>query len=445
MRLKALALLFTSLLLVTTACGSGDPGGSKEVGKADGTKEGTTVLKLSIAQSDSFIDIVKKKFEEKFPDIKLEVQSYRTGEEWTEGEFEKYQKTVNTALLSANGPDLIEVGMLPIDDFAEKKVLVNLSPYMEKGNLLDIDQLQSNALEGLKINGSLFAMTPGFYLTAFIGDQQLLDQTDFDDKSWDWKKFGTVAETLKNETQSSGQESRYALGNLPPSYFLNDMVRNNYTAFVDHDAKQAKFDTAPFIATMEEVKQMYDDGMIVEELPEGSETVFQSTGFYSFQDVVEIPFASYEAPQLLYRPHAAGQNGEMKISPGFQFAVRETSEVKEDAIKFIAFLLSEEVQNLPEREGFSMLKSVNEQKINQLQEEAQSGNLKLSDGRSVTVDKAYLAKFQEMLNSADYYPEMDGKILNMIMEESETYFSGKKSAAETAKMIQNRVMTYLNE
>ena len=39
----------------------------------------------------------------------------------------------------------------------------------------------------------------------------------------------------------------------------------------------------------------------------------------------------------------------------------------------------------------------------------------------------------------------DSSILNIITEETSAFFAGQKSAADTAKIIQDRVRTYVSE
>ncbi|MNW02119.1 hypothetical protein D3C71_1978580 [compost metagenome] len=54
-------------------------------------------------------------------------------------------------------------------------------------------------------------------------------------------------------------------------------------------------------------------------------------------------------------------------------------------------------------------------------------------------------ELKQLIQSASSLAKADDKMLSMIEEESKTYFSGQKSAEEVAKLIQNRVTTYLNE
>lgn len=60
-----------------------------------------------------------------------------------------------------------------------------------------------------------------------------------------------------------------------------------------------------------------------------------------------------------------------------------------------------------------------------------------------------LDTLREMVNKASLrdvgYINSNNKIQSIISEEVKAFFSGQKSAEDVAKLIQNRVMTYLNE
>lgn len=50
-----------------------------------------------------------------------------------------------------------------------------------------------------------------------------------------------------------------------------------------------------------------------------------------------------------------------------------------------------------------------------------------------------------MLEEAGKTSLADAKILRIAMEEVQAFMSGQKPAEEVSKLIQNRVLTYLNE
>ncbi|MNW18556.1 hypothetical protein D3C71_2181650 [compost metagenome] len=52
---------------------------------------------------------------------------------------------------------------------------------------------------------------------------------------------------------------------------------------------------------------------------------------------------------------------------------------------------------------------------------------------------------EKILNNISVYAESDLKITNIVAEETAPFFQGQKTAEEVAKVIQNKVNTYLQE
>lgn len=435
-----------ALIASLTACGSG------EGGKADKstTKEGKTVLTLSLTESNPFYQTLEKKFEEKYPDIDLQINAYKTmGEQWGPGEFEKYRTTTNAAMLSGKGMDILQVDSLPLKEYVSKGFLLNMNDLMEQDQTLDKDDLQMNILDGLKLNDGVYTIPLGYSLRVLVGNGDMLGNANvtFDDKTWDWKEFERVSKEVIHKAKESGTDEIYALASYPPEYLFQEMLYENYAAFVEPSAKKASFDSPEFVDLLQQAMKMNDDKIITSDEAKPGNQLFSSTPIMSPINFIEGPYTLFDHPKLMLLPRAgetAGQKG-ARVFTSTEFAIHAKSPAKDEAWKFITFLLSEEAQLLQEREGFSMLKSVNEKLINDLQEKVESGDYKLPNGQPAKVSDEQFNVFKQIVQSADQYVDLDSKVISIAGEESLAYFSGQKTAEEVAKLIQNRVTTYLNE
>lgn len=195
---------------------------------------------------------------------------------------------------------------------------------------------------------------------------------------------------------------------------------------------------------MQQVKTLYDEGVATSEPADKGKQLFYSTRLNSPSDFIHIPYTYFSNPKLLQKPNA-GQTGGMRIIPASHYAVQAASPVKEEALTFIAFLLSEEGQSLQEREGFALLKSINDKKLDDIQEQVKKGAYKLPNGKTAQVPDEAFQQFKQLLHSENQFAELDVKVLSIVGEEAYSFFSGQKSAEEIAKLMQNRVTTYLNE
>lgn len=447
---KCMYMIFIGILTISmTACSTGDNKGlsnTKEPAsealsntKKPVSKEGKTVVTMAMSGSlepsnyfvqsgaYGFFQTVEKKFEEKYPEIDLEFQ-------FTE-DNQKYKTTTNTALLSGKGPDIFEISSLPIEDYVSKKLLLNMDGAIEQDKTLNKNDLQTNILDVLKRSGSLYAMPLGFNLRVFAGDGDILKNTNVDDKKWTWKDFENTVKKLGE----GGKERRYGLAFYPAESVFIDLVVGRYSEFVDISTKTAKIDSPVFVGLMNQVKKMYDDKIMTGD--EGASIFYSSNGISKPEGLMSL-YEIFSNPKLLQQPE---QTGGARVSSASQFAVQANSSVKEEAWKVIAFLLSDEVQSLPGRTGFSLLKSVNEKQLNEIQKQVKSGTYKLSSGKVPKVSDVQFTQFKQMIDTARSYQSPDMEVYAILNAEVSSFFNGQKSAEEVAKLIQNKVTTFLNE
>ncbi|MFG1732064.1 ABC transporter substrate-binding protein [Paenibacillus sp. 843] len=435
-----------ALIASLTACGSGEGGNVDK----PAMKEGKTVLTLSLRESTPFYQTLEKKFEEKYPDIDLQIHAYKSmGEQWGPGEFEKYRTTTNTAMLSGKGMDILQVDSLPLKEYVTKGFLFNMNDVIEQDQTLHKDDLQMNIVDGLKLNDGVYTIPLGYSLRVLVGNGDMLGNANatFDDTSWDWKEFEKVSKEVIQKAKENGTDEIYALASYPPEYLFQEMLYENYAAFVDPSAKKATFDSPAFVNLLQQAMKMNDDKIITSDEAKPGNQLFSSTPIRSPLDFIEGPYMLFDHPKLMLLPRAgdiAGRKG-ARVFTSTEFAIHAKSPAKEEAWKFITFLLSEEAQLLQEREGFSMLKSVNEKMINDLQDKVGSGDYTLPNGQPAKVSDEQFTVFKQIVQSADQYVNLDSKVITIASEESLAYFSGQKTAEEVAKLIQNRVTTYLNE
>lgn len=447
---KYVYMIFIGIFTISmTACSTGDNKGSSNTKepaseaisntKKPVSKEGKTIVTMAMSGSTDpsnyfvqsgeygFFQSVEKKLEEKYPEIDLQFQ-------FTD-DNQKYKTTTNTALLSGKGPDIFEISSLPIEDYVSKKLLLNMDGAMEQDKTLNKNDLQTNVLEVLKQNGSLYAMPLGFNLRVFAGDGDILKNTSVDDKKWTWKDFENTVKKLGE----SGKERRYGLALYPAESVFIDLFVGRYSEFVDVAEKKAKIDSPVFVGLMNQVKNMYDNKIMTGD--EGVSIFYSSNGISKPEGLMSL-YEIYSNPKLLQQPE---QTGGARVSSASQFAVQANSSVKEEAWKVITFLLSEEVQSLPGRSGFSLLKSLNEKQLSEIQQQVKSGTYKLSSGKVPKVSDEQFAQFKQIIDTARSYQSPDMEVYAILNEEVPSFFNGQKSAEEVAKLIQNKVTTFLNE
>lgn len=439
---KRFIIILTSLFLVTmtVACGSSNEGDKKRK-----TKEGKTIVTMSMMGADSFYVPAVKKFEQQNPDIEVHIQTYKQrNENWEKQDYDRYVQKTNTELISGAAADIIEVASLPVGKFVSKKLLLNMNEFIEKEKLLEKGKLYPNIVNAMKIGDGLYSMPLTFYLQSFLGNGDILKKANVqvDDQNWTWQQFEQEAKQIM---KSMGKgESQYALA-ITPEFLLLDILSDRSAEFIDRSNQKANFDSPGFINLMEQIKSMYDHQFATSKEADAGKGMFSTITLMSHADIIEWPHTIYKNPMLLNKPHVPGQTSGVSFYAPYQLAISSKSQVSEEAWKLISFLASEQAQSMPERRGFSVLASVNEQKFNDIQKKVDSGEYKLESGQAVKVTEEYFIKAKQQLAAANGYSLKDDKLYSIVEEEAKSYFAGQKSAEEVAKLIHNRVNTYLNE
>lgn len=136
--------------------------------------------------------------------------------------------------------------------------------------------------------------------------------------------------------------------------------------------------------------------------------------------------------------------------PLYTMAVNASSEHKEGAWEFIAFLLEEEVQYSEEM----YLPPVHRKSFDRwLEWEIRQGSeVRFENGHTVhpvyygeNTSEVKKEAYKTAIEEARPLPARTAAVLAIVLEEAEDYFSGSKSAEEVSRVINNRVQLYLNE
>jgi len=420
--------------------------------KKEGTKPsgGKKTVVFSTFFPDEFFKEAKKKYEAKYPNITIELKYIESGD-GAEGAaaHEKFVKTTNTAMLSGKGPDLIEMDQLPIENYVKKHLLANMSEIIEKDPTFNKEQYFNNILDNVKIDGGIYGMPMKFFMYGLMGDETLIENSKvrFNDKTWNWSQYTDVIRQLMKFGEKNGKYGVFS----SPDALLNEMVKDQYPTFVDEVNGKANFDSEPFTTLLKQVKSLSDERMITQEQVH---PLFRTVSINSPTDYIttlkesEFYPKDYVFKSKLYaKPNANDQQAGGYFRPYTTIGINEKSSVKEEAWDFLKFMLSDEIQ--ASGTGFPLNKTLYEKQKQQLLEEGKVTVSQEMGGMSGKVFEVMAKDIQglDQFLSGALHPVAfkPSKVEEIISTESKAYFSGQKSAEEIAKLIQNRVTTFLNE
>ncbi|GBG05957.1 hypothetical protein PAT3040_00445 [Paenibacillus agaridevorans] len=405
-----------------------------------------TIVISTLAATD-FYKRAKEKYEKLHPNTTIELKEFDSGSGglMSNSAVEKYIKQTTTEVLSGKGADLftLRVIELPIDNYVNKKAFVNLDEWMQRDSAFDPNQYQTNILEGSKMNGGSYILPLEYSLEVLFGDAEAFNNAGitFNDKSWTWSDFADIGKQIKGK-----DSSRFVLGNIAPEEMINNMVSDSYSQLIDGVDGTATFDSPMFIDMLEQVKALYEDKILKSDYADNSS--FQYSSVYSPSDyLMRLGLYYPDGNGKVYqKPNSSAQKSGISFEPLDQIAMNANSKVQRDAWEFMKFLLSEEMQSYSansDQPSFSINKVINEKIIEDLKskevlQDPAKGNVKIKAEDLETISTLLSAPAIRNMG----YESTVQKIIN---EETKAFFSGQKPADAVAKLIQNRVVTYLNE
>ncbi|XOK59235.1 ABC transporter substrate-binding protein [Paenibacillus elgii] len=424
-------------------------------------KDGKTIVSVSVLKKDRFLQEAERQFEEANPGIDIDIRAYMAvpesegkvvinpgAQKTNEADLEKYRTSVNAELMSGKGADLIALENLPYAKYADKKLLANLDELIKQDSSFQASDYYTGVIDALKIEGKSYALPIHFKMNMTWGNSPLLDAKGIkiDDAKWTWNDMLDIG---RQAVQSGGSATSVWTGK-PKVELIEDIVKSQYGKLVA--GKKAMFDSPEFTNLLEQISDMYDKGLILEQadMSEEDKDVFKSMS-------LQMPLQLLFMPQIMYGGKGnvysilsdGGKGGGISLSSDLMFGINEKSKNKAEAWKFLSFLLSKNVQSAPGMVGFAIHKASLEAQLRQSIDHLASGKIKMQGPGGSTpspnVDDKQLEAVLRLVEKADKYAAGDPNVMKIVKEEAESFFKKAKTAKDAAKMIQNRVTTYLNE
>jgi multiple sugar transport system substrate-binding protein len=453
------------------------------VRSGDSTAQNQKVIAVSIPESNRTLEMAAAKFQRDNPGYRIDIQTY-PDQNNNGGDYDTYVKNLNTQILSGKGPDIISVAGMPFDNYISRNILVNLSEMIANDESFDMSKYYTNIFDALKYNGNLYVLPTDFAFNVLMANQGVLDQESvkIDDSKWTWSDFKSIAEKVTKKAGNGNAGSRAALPSVSPDELLNLLTGGSYSNYLDAGRKSANFNSGGFIELLNTVKKLSDGSYTDSSVKTDMVSILEAAGrgsivFYpdTIADYNMYGFmkSAFKDKLSLYSiPSAAGSDGGSFIT-GSLYAINRNSKYRPESWELLKELISDDVQAsqltggvsvaksggqgtlrpAAVAGGFSVNRAAQQKKAQQAIDASQGGKIKMtmkSGSGSISLSPApmsqsdidYIDKFISRLKT---YSNMDANISSILQDETKAFFSGAKSAEETAKLIQDRVNTYLGE
>lgn len=367
---------------------------------------------------------------------------------------------LNNDIISGRMPDILVPAGLPMDSYIKKGLIADVNELIAGDGELSRTEFMTNVFDAYSVDGKLCYVVPSYYVVTMAAKASLVG----DGSDWSIEKMRQVLEGM-------GEGVRLLENPLAGEDFMNYALNFCMEDFVDRQTGTCNFDSEEFIALMEfanSLAQQEGDGELSEDAYRGS----YETRFLNNQNLMMELYIYRLDVDLWYRlngylggdfslvgfPSKSGNGGYLVCDD--LLALSAVSENPEGAWEFARYYLTEEYQRnlffgLPvNREVFMeearklTQRSYDLSYVDGEQVKNEYDEYLNVDGEEIVVPPLSQEQMEQVvahIESIHTASLADDNVRNILSGELGGFFSGQKSAEDTARVIQSRVRLYIQE
>lgn len=375
-------------------------------------------------------------------------------------------RSLNTALLSKEGPDILILDGLPLESYVEKGILMDLS---DRINAKCMDgEVYENVINAYGSDKGIYAV-PAFFSFPVCAGKESIGITDL-------KSLADRVEQLRSE---------YKEGSIIGAYREKEVLMRLYDisspAFIKEDGTIDKEMLCEYLTQAKRIWMAESEDLDEakaqkrESLDEtfakylGREDWYADTGMHTtdygskserllFGELGGVDFRYSEITSMF-----KAINEEMNMTvlnglaenvfiPNTILGINAAGTHKEAAADFAMSMVEADLQKQPLGLGFPVNREAMKEELHEREEDGTTGMVSWTDenGNEGTLEILWpepdqLVHLEEMIESLNTPAKTDGMVKNVIVEQGISALNGGKEIEEAADEILNRIAIYLAE
>lgn len=395
-------------------------------------------------------------FQRANPDVHLIYDVGLSGESIT---LSDALRTLSTELLAGKGPDVLVLDGMPIDSYIEKGVLLDLAEMLDVK--LASGELLANAGGALKRqDGKAYSIPARFSAPVLVADDEVADaMTD----------LTTFADTHVKLNKEAGDKTKSQYQSpvmaADAGLLMNFFYPISAPAWQNADGSVKEPEFRQFLT---DIKKLYDLGDHSEEAANGSniDLNFDNFGGFSWAfDLIPADFGNLNALADIATPDAAiAKKGKGKLKmfsaqtenaflPGTLLGVNANSPHQADALGFLELVLSQEVQKNDFGDGMPVNAAAFEEQLKSPYSSMDDGmqiGMGSTDGEYYQLQviwptDAFMRTIADQIKALDTPCIPNQVVREMLITETQDYFTGAKTLDDTVKAFTQKLNLYLSE
>jgi ABC-type glycerol-3-phosphate transport system substrate-binding protein len=418
----------------------------EKVNNTTGEDKTEIVIELNKDWLKLFMD-AEKKFEKKYSDINVIVKTN------PDLNSRQYREKLNTELMAGKGPDILYLNSYDyLRAYMDKGMLVNLDEMIKIDKDFNINDYNKRIIDMARYKDKLYVVPMNFYrFYIFVLNEKLLDEKGVKlDDNMTWRNLYNLSEKLSKNSK----DKIYVLPRIQDEVLFENIIWQDIDYYIDWNNKKSRFNSKEFISTLELLKSIKENSIMHPELSwdyiinEYDDTdidlsniaiyLGQTNAYHyinSFGSYFNKNFKAVSAPKGEY-------TGSRQFQSNF-LAINSNSKHKNEAWKFIKFILSEEVQ-ITDEGHFHINNNANKKQIAEVYEFQENNKETMEKNKLYYVKDEDIKELNRIIGNLNKLMIGDA-FYDVVFEEVMSYLKGEKTAEETARILQNKAEIYLLE
>ena len=421
------------------------------------------VLYLDFNVQDMIIDFNRRNDQYRI-DV-LDYSEYGTDKDGNDAGLTK----LNTEILSGSVPDILCLNGLNYRQLANKGILEDLYPYIDKDSELNRSDFFPNVLAALEVDGKLCSTVSSFFISSAIGSSAVVGDTP----GWTYDEFNAALASMPEGCTAFDQY-------VTRDSILSTCLALDMADYVDWNTGKVSFDSPAFINLLQFANSFptevdwenYDwsrEESTENRLAQGKQMLVQ-TSAYSIDDIFYNNYTQFMGGKITYigYPTAHGTGNMISFTGDSGYAMSSKSPYKDAAWQFLRGFFTkayqeENVYSLPSRLDVFDEKAAEASTI-QYQQNEEGQFLLDENGERMPIVRASMwnkdtqqteeiycltedqvQQIRELILTTTKVADYNQEILDIVKEQAAPFFAGQKTAEEVAKLVQSKANLYVNE
>ncbi len=433
------------------------------------------ILDLGCIYTDYYLTKAIIKFNKQNTGVRISVRDYSQYNN-EENEWRGAATQFNNDIVTGKMPDIVLLNTeLPVESYFQKGLFADLNGFIDDPEIgINRADYLENVLKACEVNGKLNSMILSFTLYTLAAKSQYVGT----ESGW---TLSEMMNAIKNMPEGMSAFLEYSRQNVLSNFFTYSM-----DTFIDWDTGETYFDDEGFIEFIKFLEtcpekgfweSMYPDDGIEYEYDEEKEkeysqkyelrfykdySLFCMANISNFTRLMNDrgQFATNDITYVGFPTNDENSNG-ATILPQAELAISAQSLAQEEAWSFLKFVLNDETYNSNTWAFSTNIKRLEDKKAKAADEyyyyEQTEDDLawyrdyyseeyfQYMLTRNQPLDESTIDQTMDIIKGATKIQRNDSALLDIINEELSVYFSGTRSAEETARIIDSRASIYVSE